>query len=342
MEYRRFTAKEIEFLKTAYLKNYSLGAARVKDLNNEDYNRIQRWITRKKPTGNTNNPTYSPFRLSREQKKYLMSNHVENRYPQEYEIDQIAENLGATTAQIKNWFESSRTLSNSFNSSSTKESSIEQRNVSSEVDDLSTEERGFMEAAYAKNPFPTSVDLQKIKDTTNVDLDKVKIWFDHKRDTIMHLNKLLEDKRKEALEEAYQKNNCLTAEEIRDLGDRLGMVRAHTLTWFRRRRTKDQDVDQDNFIDLTIRKKKAPEQVLALKEASEKNKHPRPVQTKALTDRINQEVRGLLVRKGHSKKLEIRSRVNKRVKVEPTELKLDNASQNIEVKVEPMDLKLLE
>ena len=296
---RQFTELQRAKLEALYQENQRqglIGYKRIaKEMDIEDEIRVKYWYKRRRAIHNTTNPV---LRLNRERKRQLLLFNVKNS-PQEKEIIQIAENVGATTTQIENLFSSKRTLVNTCDSSGTKvetilsayQESIQQGKLSSKNADLNPEEKEVLEAAYEKNPVPTGVELEKIRDTIHVDLDRIKIWFDRKRDAMIYLNTLLEAERKEALEEAYQKNKYLTPNEVGEIGHRLGMSIDKSRSWISNRRYKDPDYNRDTMIATGATLfRGSTAQKIALIEAYENNKYLTSKEIGALAKRLDMPV----------------------------------------------------
>ena len=278
-----FTDEQREKLEIAYQNNNMPKLHVLKELAErldvQNVRRLSSWFSHKRISERVSNmPVFN-----QEQKEYLMSIYAKLKYPRGDRLNEIAEELGATTKQIYAWFSAERTKDKN---EGRKKPPLK---CPSKIPDFNTTATELLEAVFAENPQPTNQELKKIQENTNIDERRLEIWFDIKRRSVNR--SILAEKLKcekdhqKALTEAYQNNKYLSVKELNKLADRIGLKHLRVQHWFRYRRFQDKDFDQDHpVITKQIRIEASARCVLD--EAYQKNKYPTQQEMYALADRV--------------------------------------------------------
>ena len=275
-----FTKEQVEQLEIEY-QNSSMPEVHAlsniaETLGVEDMTRVKNWFARRRKAehGGSNTPI-----LSEEQSEYLLSIYAKTKYPRTRKLTRIAEACGLTTHQITAWFFGKRATDKADGSIPFNRK--RRRNV--EIGDLSTTTTEFLEAAFAENSVPTTEKLKEIQNITNIDERRLEAWFDHKRRITANLKSM--KRHHKALKEAYQINKYLTAKELRELADRIGIEHKRVRNWFRYRRERDTEFDRNKLVFQKHIKFDA-DQRSALNEAYQRNRKLPPKEIYALADRL--------------------------------------------------------
>ena len=283
-----FTAEQREKLEIAFQQKGTMPDNHVleeiaKELNVKDVKRVAGWFSRKRIAEHVSSTPIS----SRKQNEYLMAVYTTTKSPRRRKMNEIAEKFGTTTDQIYAWFLEERNKEKKDGVSHRKKRTTSKCQPGKA--DLDTTTTELLEAAFVEDPSPTSEKLKEIQEKTDVDEHRLEIWFDRKRRSVRSLvvteKSKAERQSQNALREAYQKNKYLTAKEISELGDRIGMTQTRARRWFKFYRDQDKDFNKDILLHHKYTIIEA-NKLSVLNEAYQENKNLTPQEIHALADRV--------------------------------------------------------
>ena len=284
----RFTDEEKEQLEIAFQQKGSIPEMQVykeiaEMMNIKNVKRIIGWFSHRRKS------KLVPPTFSREQEKFLMSIYETCKYPHRERRNHIAKKLGATMDEIHAWFLAERIKNKNIRVvSQRKRSSLK---TPQGIPDLNATTTKLLEAAFAENPLPTSEKLKEIQEKTDIGEHRLTTWFERKRRSIKNPTVNSRSMRymtpwKIVLEEEYQKNKILTANEVNELEGRLGVERWRIVRWFRQRRYKDRDFDKDDSLLLNCRTRIGADKMCVLNKAYQNIENFTPEEAYALADRV--------------------------------------------------------
>ena len=279
---QRLTDEQREQLEKAYQKSSTPTKHALRQIAKKSdlsVAKIMNWFSRKRKVDHDSSNT--PI-LDKEQSEYMVSIYATVKYPSARTLDKIAKKIGITPIQVYAWFSAKRATDSSI---------LPKRKASPRAPsaDLTTAATEVLEAAFAKNPLPTVMELKEIHKQTNIDEQRLERWFDRKRLITRRMtnNEKLKciNHHQSALEEAYQNNKYLSVKELDKMVDRIGMERKQVQSWFRNRRSRDKDFKTSNLYRRICHKFEAG-QTRVLDETYQENKNLTTKEMYALADRI--------------------------------------------------------
>ena len=195
---------------------------------------IQRWFRHEKAKDQAakifGSDSFNRKHFKPEEVLVLEQAHLKNRYTPKKGIHDLANSMGLNQMRVYNWFRTRRKYDDSY---ITRQSWC------------SADKAQILEAAYKRDPRPSTKEKEKMAKDFGVSVAQVKGWYQRTRGRYGHAHhvKQTTPQEKNVLLKAYKKNARPDGKAVAELANRLGFEKLRVLDWFSRKRSKSGAAD---------------------------------------------------------------------------------------------------